>query len=140
MSASLEAEAASGRPFIINKIQLAPGTALDEEEINLLRSPSALGWFEAFEAAGADRYAAALAEQPLLSGIDFGGSDLTDAGLEHLKQLPSLRELGIKDTRVTAAGVEGLLKALPNCKIYANPPTPARAAAPNLDSPPADGK
>jgi eukaryotic-like serine/threonine-protein kinase len=136
VSASLEAEADAGRPFIIQKIQLAPDTALDDEEISLLRSPGSLGWFEAYGAVGADRYAVALAEQPLLSGIYIGGSDLTDAGLEYLKQLRSLRELGIKDTRVTSAGVETLRKALPDCKIHANPP----AAAASSDAPAPDNK
>ena len=53
------------------------------------------------------------------SGERAGGSStqMTDAGLEQLKGLTSLRYLHVADTQVTDAGVSELKKALPNCTI-----------------------
>ena len=42
---------------------------------------------------------------------------MTDAGLEHLKGLTKLQSLDLRNTQVTDAGVKGLQKALPKCKI-----------------------
>jgi hypothetical protein len=42
---------------------------------------------------------------------------VTDAGLEHLKSLASLKELELWDTQVTKEGLAKLKAALPNCKI-----------------------
>jgi len=42
---------------------------------------------------------------------------VTDAGLEHLKGLERLRHLDLRGTKVTDGGVENLQRALPNCKI-----------------------
>ena len=47
----------------------------------------------------------------------FGFSQLTDAGLVHLKGLTKLKLLVVSGTRVTNRGVAELKKALPNCKI-----------------------
>jgi len=44
---------------------------------------------------------------------------VTDAGLAHLQGLTSLRELRLRGTQVTNAGVAKLRQALPNCKIRA---------------------
>jgi Leucine-rich repeat (LRR) protein len=45
------------------------------------------------------------------------GGPITDAGLEHLAALKSLTGIRLTMTKVTAAGVEKLQKALPKCKI-----------------------
>ncbi|MGA2035645.1 MAG: hypothetical protein ABSG68_25635 [Thermoguttaceae bacterium] len=45
------------------------------------------------------------------------GDRVTDAGLEHLKGLTQLHALNLQATKVTDAGIQGLQKALPNCKI-----------------------
>jgi hypothetical protein len=45
------------------------------------------------------------------------GTQVTDAGLEHLQGLPRLRYLQLRDTSVTDAGVEKFKQALPNCVI-----------------------
>jgi hypothetical protein len=42
---------------------------------------------------------------------------VTDAGLEHLKGLTSLKYLFLMNTQVTDAGMEDLQAALPKCKI-----------------------
>ena len=45
---------------------------------------------------------------------------LTDASLEHLKALKSLKRLELQNTKVTAAGVAELHKALPQCQIVSD--------------------
>ena len=49
--------------------------------------------------------------------LDLYGTQVTDAGLVHLKELTNLRELYLDETQVTDAGVAELKQALPNCKI-----------------------
>jgi hypothetical protein len=44
-------------------------------------------------------------------------TQVTDAGLEHLKELTNLRYLHVADTQVTEAGINELTKALPYCTI-----------------------
>ena len=112
-----DADIALGKAFNLGVIKLPDNTALDEEELGWLKCPCPLFLFYANRATGADRYAAAVAGQPLTKRVELAGSDLTDAGLEHLKTLPSLVELDVSATNVTRAGVESLQKALPNCKV-----------------------
>jgi hypothetical protein len=52
-----------------------------------------------------------------LETLELTGTEITDAGLEHLKGLPNLRQLWLADTRVTKEGVKHLQQALPNCNI-----------------------
>ena len=52
-----------------------------------------------------------------LEKLAFSGTRITDEGLEHLKGLTNLKELGLGHTRVTDEGVQKLQQALPNCKI-----------------------
>jgi|GEM_PF-1435586 hypothetical protein len=47
----------------------------------------------------------------------WGCSNITDRGLAHIAKLSSLQSLDIRQTKVTAAGVARLQKALPRCKI-----------------------
>lgn len=42
---------------------------------------------------------------------------ITDAGIEHLLTCENLRELNLRGTKVTDAGVEKLQQALPECQI-----------------------
>ena len=44
--------------------------------------------------------------------VDLDGTQVTDAGLEHLKGLTSLQELYLVGTQVTAAGAENLKNAI----------------------------
>ena len=53
-----------------------------------------------------------------VSWVNFEGTQITDAGLVHLKSLAELQSLGLQETQVTEAGVADLQKALPNCQIY----------------------
>ncbi|HKB41371.1 MAG TPA: hypothetical protein VKD72_33405, partial [Gemmataceae bacterium] len=43
--------------------------------------------------------------------------NITDAGLEHLKALSTLRKLDLRGTKATVAGVKQLAAALPECRI-----------------------
>jgi hypothetical protein len=57
-----------------------------------------------------------------LTKLEVAESQITDAGLAHLKDCTSLKTLVLKgrkvgSTRVTAAGIDALMKALPTCKI-----------------------
>jgi hypothetical protein len=58
-----------------------------------------------------------------LRKVDVMGTDVTDAGLEHLKGLVQLRELDVRYTKVTAEGVKKLKQRLPNCNITWEPRT-----------------
>jgi hypothetical protein len=60
-------------------------------------------------------------ERPIVK-VALTSTQVTDAGLEHLKGLTSLKLLVLPDARVTDAGVTELKKALPNCHIH-RPPT-----------------
>ena len=49
--------------------------------------------------------------------LDLSGSEVTDAGLAHLREMTSLHELYLRDTKVTDEGVKALNETLPNCMI-----------------------
>ncbi len=64
-----------------------------------------------------------MAGSPYLEGIDFSGTWLTDAAIEKLKAFTLLKTLDLRRTKITAAGVEELRKALPRCQIqWGDPP------------------
>ncbi len=52
-----------------------------------------------------------------LTVLSLGGTRVTDASLDQLAVLPRLTTLELRNTKVTAAGVAKLAKALPQCKI-----------------------
>jgi hypothetical protein len=45
-------------------------------------------------------------------------TQITDAGVVHLRGLTKLQRLDLDYNKVTDTGVADLQKALPNCKIY----------------------
>ena len=49
--------------------------------------------------------------------LNLNRTEITDAGLSHLKKLTNLQTLFLKDTKVTDAGIAELQEALPNCEI-----------------------
>ena len=49
--------------------------------------------------------------------VDLNGTEVTDAGLVHLKGLTQLQTLGLSFTKVIDEGIKKLQEALPNCKI-----------------------
>ena len=53
-----------------------------------------------------------------LRAMDLTKTKITDAGLEHLKGLSKLKVLVLRDTEVTDKAVNKLRRALPKCKIY----------------------
>ena len=52
-----------------------------------------------------------------LRRLSLAGSKVTDDGLKPLHGLTGWQELDLTGTKVTAAGVAALQKALPKCKI-----------------------
>ena len=57
-----------------------------------------------------------------LQSLSLADTQVTDAGLEHLKGLKELRSLDLTTTHVTDQGVKRLQQALPNCKIFRGSP------------------
>ena len=61
-------------------------------------------------------------EQIPTATLNLGSTQITDAGLEHLKGLTSLTTLYLANTKITDAGLAERLAeikaALPNCVIY----------------------
>ena len=55
-----------------------------------------------------------------VSAVTFTGTEITDAGLEHLKSLSQLKTLELYDTNITDAGLEHLkgLKQLEKLSLY----------------------
>jgi hypothetical protein len=56
-----------------------------------------------------------------LQGLDLSNTQVTDAGLEHLKGMTKLSQLDIRKTQVTAEGRAMLQKALPDCFVESIP-------------------
>ena len=56
-----------------------------------------------------------------LQTLNLSDTNVTDAGLVHLKGLTILQTLVLIDTKVTDAGVKKLQAALPKCRIYHRP-------------------
>ena len=52
-----------------------------------------------------------------LQELNVCNTNVTDAGLEHLKGLNQLQRLVLVDTKVTDEGVKRLQQALPNCQV-----------------------
>ena len=52
-----------------------------------------------------------------LKDLRLSRTKITDAGLVHLKGLTKLKELRLMQTQITAEGVNELKQALPNCRI-----------------------
>ena len=55
---------------------------------------------------------------PKLAALYLSETQVSDAGLSHLKKLSQLQELDLKKTKVTDAGVKDLQKDLPKTKIW----------------------
>ena len=58
-----------------------------------------------------------LKELTKLEELYLVGTNVTDDGLVHLKEMNNLQKLSLKFTKVTDAGIAELKQALPNCKI-----------------------
>jgi len=49
--------------------------------------------------------------------LDLAGTEVTDAGLRHIKELTSLEELRLVGSRVTRAGLADLKRVMPSVRI-----------------------
>jgi hypothetical protein len=54
---------------------------------------------------------------PHLKEINLSGSEVTDKGLRRLADFKSLRRIDVRNTKVTAQGVEELKTSLPDCEV-----------------------
>ena len=88
-------------------------SADDREKLKLLDSYH----FVAEGQRDADELARCLSQNHGIATITMTNCDLTDAGLEHLQQLVSLRNVNVSNTKVTQAGVERFHRAVPFCGI-----------------------
>jgi hypothetical protein len=52
-----------------------------------------------------------------LKVLEFGGSQITDRGMVHVKGLTTLQQVYVRNSRITAAGVRDLQQALPKLQI-----------------------
>ena len=59
----------------------------------------------------------ALAGNTFVRSLLLGTNGIGDAGLKHLEGLTALEQLDLGGTKVTAAGIDALKKALPKCRI-----------------------
>ena len=75
-----------------------------------------------------DSLAKNLAELKQLKRLSLAGSGITDASLAHAAGLTGLEALDLRRTKVTAAGLAALAKALPACKIESG-----SASTPDVD-------
>ncbi len=57
----------------------------------------------------------------ILQLLYLNDTQITDVGLGHLKGLPNLDSLHLNGTQVTDRGIESLRLALPNCHISSVP-------------------
>jgi hypothetical protein len=69
-----------------------------------------------------DRGLAYLGGHTQLVALDLQFTQVSDAGLEQLKNLQNLRYIFLAETQVTPSGIENLRKMLPNCIIQMSPP------------------
>ena len=56
-------------------------------------------------------------QKVMFQKLCLSDTQVTDAGLEYLKELTQLQQLDLDGTQVTDAGVTKLQQALPNCEI-----------------------
>jgi hypothetical protein len=52
-----------------------------------------------------------------LESLNLFGTEVTDEAIQHLAALKNLKNLNLRRSKVTPAGVEALSKALPGCDI-----------------------
>ena len=88
-------------------------SADDREKLKLLDSYH----FAAEGQRDADELAKSLSGNHGIANFTLTDCDLTDAGLEHLQKLVSLRFINVTKTKVTPAGVELFHRAVPLCGI-----------------------
>jgi hypothetical protein len=65
----------------------------------------------------ADRDLAQIGRLGHLLRLDLAGTQVTDAGLDHLASLPQLRQLNVSGTAVTPDAVARLRESLPNLRV-----------------------
>ena len=88
-----------------------------------LKTLKALTSLDLYDTRVSDQGLAHLKDWPRLEVLVLGmtqltdSSPITDASIEHLKSMASLKEVGLYRTRVTKDGVSELEKTLPTCKI-----------------------
>lgn len=88
-------------------------SADDREKLKLLDSYH----FTAEGQREADELTKCLSGNHGIATITMTDGDLTDAGLEHLQKLVSLRHINVSKTKVTPAAVERFHRAVPYCGI-----------------------
>jgi hypothetical protein len=105
------------RPFHVRNIRFLPGSRPADSDLRGLDQFVELGGLVVFGAAVTDAGVAELANCRRLVNLNFVRTSMTDAAADHLAHLTALHALEVRDTRMTAAGVERLHAALPDTNI-----------------------
>jgi hypothetical protein len=79
-----------------------------------------------------------LRELTNLEELNLYRTQITNAGVEKLKGLPRLRELDLRYTRVTGGGIASLTASLPKCRIAFLDPSGGQTTA-GREPPPRSG-
>jgi len=104
------------KALCLHKTQITDVTLRRLREMNLLHA-----LIEASARRPADLPHYASSPRPTLAAevfaLDLADTSVSDIGLKELVDLTNLAELNVSNTKVTAAGVAQLRKAVPNCKV-----------------------
>ena len=115
-------------PFLITAIDMrTPSEPLDREVFKRLRLCAGLRRLNLSRSQLNDGDLIFLAPLRNLVMLDVSRTSISDAGLATWRRFSDrLRNLNVKDTRLTARGVERLKAALIHCRVDANPPKERR--------------
>ena len=94
-----------------------PACQISDKSLEPLQQLGRLEWLELFSTPVSDDGMKTVATLKSLKILDLRGTKVTDACIPCITALPKLERLNVGDTAISAAGLEAIQKALPNCRI-----------------------